>query len=210
MAHLFQKEPRSYHFFQPKCKCEIKNFTNILLQHHAHLHFQSFYKKSSPQGNRILFHSPYVTFSIVRLSKQESRFDHLLKSRYIQEKKSFPNIFVFSTTMWVVHSGYGKIIRTHQWGFVYTVFVEFFTAHLSKTKSRFYHFLKLTYMRMSHTFYNTMRISTFNHLNKSSQQDDRQFFSSYLCRTSNAASFKKKSRLSCFLQSRYMQNKKVF
>jgi hypothetical protein len=35
----FEKKSRFYHFFRPKYKCGIKSFTNILLQHQAHLHF---------------------------------------------------------------------------------------------------------------------------------------------------------------------------
>ena len=41
-AHLLKKKSRFYHFLKPKYKCEMKSFTNILLQRHAHLHFQSF------------------------------------------------------------------------------------------------------------------------------------------------------------------------
>jgi len=49
--------------------------------------------------------------------------------------------------MQVVHIEYGKMIRTSQKGFVYTILVELFTAHLLKEKPRFYHFVKPRYMR---------------------------------------------------------------
>ena len=52
-----------------------------------------------------------------------------------------------STALQVVHIEYGKMIRTSQKGFVYTILVELFTAHLLKEKPRFYHFVKPRYMR---------------------------------------------------------------
>jgi hypothetical protein len=51
------------------------------------------------------------------------------------KQKSLPNIFIMlrmSTTMWVVRIEYGKIIKTSQQEFLYTVVVELFTGHFLK------------------------------------------------------------------------------
>jgi hypothetical protein len=45
-----------------------------------------------------------------------------------------------------------KIIRTRQYGSVYSPFVELFSPHLFKKKSKFYDFLKPKYMRNKKVF----------------------------------------------------------
>ena len=73
--------------------------------------------------------------------------------------KKFSKPFLLCTIWWeVVLScrffilSTAKIINTSQYGFVVTIFVELFTAHLLKTKSRCYHLLKPRYMQNKKVF----------------------------------------------------------
>ena len=94
-------------------------------------------------------HTDFIELFTVHLLEKKSRCYHLLKPRYMQNKKSSKHDHQAGKQHCHVAFDfeYGRNIRTSQQKFVYAILVELFTAHLLKEKPRFYHFVKPRYMR---------------------------------------------------------------